>query len=293
MSFPEHGSALNRQGKQLLWLPIVRLVHQAEELRSRRPQSKPLAPGAGIEISSFTETIRKLCVTLRELQRVTYGTRHTSLSVEIEDDEFWAQLHATELAPLYFDLSLVYLRRCADGLARAVRHSLFAHSGSAPSRFSQLRMLSSNPSAIESLGPLCDVDALIGALRGRTQWYVDLTERIPDTEHGRKGIRDALEHRASTLQVSFSGTGYEPMVPRVDIIAGDGSIQRYGDLLKLLKSTIAEFAEFLTALHASARHGTAYEAWSIPYGDCVLLVGADSDSVGFWPTIGSAARSDG
>lgn len=291
--FPEHGSALNRQGQQLLWLPIVRLAHSAAEVRSKHAQAKAVAPRMGIEIASFVETIRKLCVTLRELHRATYGTRHTSLAVEIDQEEFWTQHLATEMTPIYFDLSIVYLRRCADDLARAVRHSLFAHSESAPASFKELRKLASNPKAIESLGPFCDVDALIRALRDRTQWYIDLTERTSDSEQGRKGIRDALEHKASTLQVSFSGRGDEPMVPRVDIISGERSIQRYGDLLKLLKQTVAEFAEFLTALHASAQFQTAYEAWSVPYGDCMLLFGTDSDSVGFWPAISSAPRSAG
>src|SRR6266700_3820775 len=66
---PQHGWAKNSQGVKLLWLPVLRLVHEAYNIRKANGLREELSQGQWSEIRAFDQTVRHFALTLRELAK--------------------------------------------------------------------------------------------------------------------------------------------------------------------------------------------------------------------------------
>ena len=150
---PRHGWAKNSQGVKLLWLPILRLVHEAHDIRKANGPPEELSQGQWSESRAFAQTTARFALTLRELAK---GIRLGSdPCFDQRDDEKWTiSLEASSLIPLYVDLAFVYARRLADHFARASRYVLFKHPGSAPREYKNLRRVIADQARLQRLEPL-------------------------------------------------------------------------------------------------------------------------------------------
>jgi hypothetical protein len=72
--FPAHGWAINSQGVKILWCPLQRLIAHTLLTKSN---SGSLPGGTHLNALPFSETLRKLATTLRELhQAVRVSCEH-------------------------------------------------------------------------------------------------------------------------------------------------------------------------------------------------------------------------
>lgn len=287
--FPSHGWARNSQGTKLLWLPVLRLVHQAPIIRKANGVSDNLSPSQWSEIRAFVETIRCLVLILRELHKcVRIGS---DPEFDEQDQEKWnASQEAILLIPLFVDQAFVYTRRIADHFAKASRHVLFKKSGSAPWEYKNLRSVVADRAKLQRLSPICDLDCLQRAFENHSGWLDKLRKsQSSSNESGgtQKGIRDIIEHGSTNVTVSHHKLGDDPW----EVIASLEELGAYStfrtDLLPTLKDIIAGLSCLWTEVCIATNLPKAECQWVAPYGDAVLLTGNDEDFTGFWPEIKS------
>jgi hypothetical protein len=148
--------------------------------------------------------------------------------------------------------------------------------------FKTLRKRARSEGELERLRPQCDLAALIYALNNYTEWF-DLVRREPSSGGASKlGVRTALEHRPSFIQISSSKVGEEPWRVRARLMSQARDVAMGQDVLELLPGILQELCVFWSAVHAAAGWDTAYDTWT---GDTILLAGSDDNQTAFWPEI--------
>lgn len=279
---PEHGWAKNSQGTKLLWIPVLRLVHQAPNIRKANGLHEELSWGQWSEIRAFEQMVRHFTLTLRELaKRVRLGS---DPCFDKGDTEEWNTSHeAASLIPLFVDLAFIYVRRLADHFARASRHVLFTHSRSAPTQYKKLRVIIANKRNLQRLDPICDCALLQMAFERHSGWLDKLRDSTKEDGELQKGIRDIMEHHAVAVKVQHSRVEGEPwqVIARLGEPGINPSFRP--DLIPLLKVIVADMASLWTLVCSAASLPSAERLWVAPYGDAVILPGNDDDTTAFWP----------
>jgi hypothetical protein len=196
---------------KLLWLPIIRLVHQARSIRKAAGLPVDLTPGQDLsrgqlaDIRAFDQTVRHFALTLRELAKCIRLGSDPGFDQDPVDAERWdTGLETAALLPLYVDQAFVYARRLADQFAKAIRHVLFTHSESAPREYKNLRSVVADQAKLELLKPLCGADLLRQAFERHSAWLDKLRDSTDENRELRKGIRDIMEHHPLAVTVQHS-----------------------------------------------------------------------------------------
>ena len=279
---PRHGWATNSQGTKLLWLPILRLVHEAENIRKAGGQPGELSLGQWAEIRSFEQTVRHFLLTLRELAKcIRLGSDACLDQVDIE--KLNTSREASSLIPVYVDLAFVYLRRLADQFAKASRHVLFTHSESAPREYKKLRILIADRAKLHLLKPLCDTNVLRQAFERHSGWLDKLRDSTGENGALQKGIRDIMEHHPIAVQVYHSRVGDRPWELNANLGEHGVNTSFHSELIPTLKIIVTDMADLWTMVCRATSLPVAEKLWVAPYGDAVVLTGNDDDSTAFWP----------
>lgn len=282
MRVPRHGWAKNSQGVKLLWLPVLRLVHKAPEIRKANGLPEELSRGQWSEIRAFDQTTRHFALTLRELAKcIRLGS--DPCFDQREDQKWTISREASSLIPLHVDLAFVYVRRLADHFARASRYVLFKRPGSAPMEYKNLRWVIADQAKLQRLEPLCDAKVLREAFDRHSGWLNKLRDSSDENGELQKGIRDVMEHHPVAMTVHHSQVEDSSW----EVIAnlgepGMNASFRPG-LIPILKEIVADMVALWTWVCDSAGLPVARQLWVAPYGDAVLLTGNDNDSTAFWP----------
>ena len=277
---PRHGWAKNSQGVKLLWLPVLRLVHEANTVRKTKGLPE-MSRGQYSEIRAFEQTVQRFALTLRELAKcVRIGS--DPCFDEGDDEKMNASKEAHSLIPLYVDLAFIYARRLADHFVRASRFVLFTHLSSTPLEYKKLRPIIADQTKLQNLGPICDAKVLREAFDRHSGWLDRLRDPENDTGELQGGIRDIMEHHPGAVTVQNSQVGDGPWEVIVNLGEHHTAIFR-PDLIPTLKVIVTDIACLWTMVCDSAGLSAAGKLWVAPYGDAVLLTGNDDDSTAFWP----------
>jgi hypothetical protein len=269
--FPAHGWAINSQGVKILWCPLKHLI--ATTLMTKR-DSGSLPGGVYLDALPFFETLEKLAATLRELHQAVRVSCDHSCTME-SPEAFTVDLRAMEIVPLYVDLAFTYLRRIPDLLVVACRALLFDHWESVPRAFKDWI---SDPDRLATHEPSCNFDVLRKALIDHSAWFNGLRGVSPVT--GKKGIRDALEHRGVRLLVGKQQAGDMRPCFTVEIDSRAGDVDSRRDILPCIRDSVAGLCLLMAGVHSAIGNGNQYE-----WGDFLSLAGTDDDIVGYWPQI--------
>lgn len=281
---PRHGWARNSQGNKLLWLPVLRLAHQAGDIRKAADLPIDLSRGHLAEIRAFDQTVRHFALALRELAKCIRLGSDPGFDKDPVDPERWnAGLEAAALLPLYVDLAFVYARRLADQFAKAIRHVLFTHSESAPREYKVLRQRIADQAALQHLKPLCSVEILRSAFQRHSVWFDRIRDSTDQTGDLRKGIRDIMEHHAVAVTVQHAKSDDDSWEINANLGEPGLSGSFRSELIPTLKMIVADIAALWTMVCESAGLPVAARPWIAPYGYALLLTGNDDDSTAFWP----------
>jgi hypothetical protein len=267
---------------KLLRLPVLRLVHEAHNIRKANGLPEELSYGQWSEIRAFDQTTRYFALTLRELAKcIRLGA---DPCFNQRDHEKWTiSREASLLIPLHVDLAFVYVRRLADHFARASRYVLFKHPGSAPSQYKNLRPVIADQPKLQRLEPICDANVLREAVERHSGWLDKLRDSTDENGELQKGIRDIMEHHPIAVTVQHSQVGDGPW----EVIANLGepgiNASFRPELIPTLKEIVADMAALWTGVCDSVGLPIARQLWVAPYGDAVVLTGNDDDSTTFWP----------
>jgi len=275
--FPAHGWAINSQGVKILWCPLQRLISHTLLTKST---SGSLPGGIYLDALPFSETLQKLATTLRELHRAERVSCEHPLSIR-NPEVLTADHRAMEIVPLYVELAFIYLRRLPDLLVVACRPLLFEHWQSVSTKFKDWI---SNADRLASCKPSCNFDVLRETLIDHSAWFNELRDVSPVT--GKKGIRDALEHRGVRLIVGKqqAGDGRPYFTVMTDSRASDVEIHK--DILPLIPDSVAGLCLLMAGIHSAIGFSSQYE-----WGDSLSLIGTDDDIVGYWPQIPATASA--
>lgn len=271
--YPEHGWTLNSQGNKLLWLPILRLVNNTNQIRKLYGCEKQITHSQWNEIRAFHALVEKLFITLRELHR---ATTHVENCGGIAGTKL-INLNMHETITLYVDLVYVYLRRFADHFTRTIRHAVFQHYAQAPREMKNL--LKKEPEELDKLKPFIDIEQFLHAVKLNTSWF-----RFLRSDSVTKGIRDTLEHHPNTINVQSSQVADEPWKVEAYLMNG----QEYTALISPINGIMKEICNMLTEVCKVVGCESNYKFWITPYGDCLLTAGTNTDPTGFWPKIENA-----
>lgn len=279
---PRHGWARNSQGVKILWLPVLRLVHESHNIRIANGLPETLSWGQWSEIRAFEQTVRHFALALRELARcIRLGS---DPCFESEDNERRnASYEASSRIPLFVDLSFVYARRLADHFARASRYVLFKHVRFKGPKYENLRDIIADQAKLQSLEPICNFNHLREAFERHSKWFDTLCDSTDENGELQKGIRAIMEHHPITVNVHYGKEGDGPW----EVIANLGepgmNASFRSDLVPTLKEIVADMASLWTMVCESAKLQVAPRPWVAPYGDAVMMTGNDDDSTAFWP----------
>lgn len=281
-SVPRHGWARNSQGVKLLWLPVLRLGHEAHEYRQANGRPEALSDGQWSEIRAFQQTTMHFCFSLRELAKCIRLGCDPYFDTG-NDEKFSASREVSTLIPLYVDLSFVYARRLADHFARAIRYVLFKHPKSAPREYKNLRPVVAELAKLLKLEPMCNAALLQKAFERYSGWLDKLRESTDENGELQKGIRDILEHHPVAVSVRHAQASDETW--EVFAYLGDPGTnpgaRHY--LIQTLKEIVADMAALWTSVCVAVPLAPAQHLWVAPFGDAVPLTGNDDDSTAYWP----------
>ncbi len=276
--YPKHGWAKNSQGYGLLWFPLTRLAENMRTFRKAKGITTPMSRGDEEERRPLVNTLVKYIIALRELHKVIRVA--CDYPVDTFDSEppeaTSARHHAFEISPLLTDLAIVYLRRLADRITITTRPLLFRRYKSAPREYKNLTKLVDG-TGLSKLDPICDVEELQKVIREHSGWFDALCGISPA---GKKGLRDALEHRGTALWPSMGQTGTERPTYEMSLQSGAGDVERRQDVLEFIQECNAELCTLMSGLCRAAEQAGAYES-----RDAFLIIGDDADTTGFWPEI--------
>jgi hypothetical protein len=276
---PRHGWAKNSQGVKLLWLPILRLVHEANKIRKANGLFNVLSWGQVFEIKTFDQMIRQFCLTLRELEKCIRLASDFSLENTGDTEKFHTSHEADLLIPLYTDLAFVYSRRLADHFARAIRYVLFKYPGSAPRQYKELRKIFAKPAELQKLEPFYDALVLQEAFEQHSGWFDKLRDSKDEKGEVQKGIRDIMEHHPIGIHVHHFKLGDGPWEISANLSDPVIHASFRPDIISTLKEIIAGMAALWTSVCDAARLMPAKPLWL----DRIILTGRDDDSTAFWP----------
>ena len=276
--YPKHGWAMNSQGYRLLWFPLMRLTKNIRTFRKAKGITSRMSVRDQQERDPFYETLRNHAVALRELHQVTrLACDHPIDTSDAELPEApMARHRAFEITPLLSDLALVYLRRLADRITICTRPVLFEHYKSAPREFKNL-IEAVGTTSLADLRPICDAEELQEVIRKHSDWFDELRGISPA---GKKGVRDAREHRGTILWPSMSQTNTERPTYELSLQSRAADVERRHDLLEFIAKCNADACALMTGLCRAAGWTGTYES-----RDALLIVGNDEDTTAFWPQI--------
>jgi|GEM_PF-3640500 len=276
--YPRHGWAVNSQDVRLLWLPMANmlafwnphLIRQAKGIESSSSHLVPSQP--------FRQTLLKLVVALRELHQLC---RETSLVETLSPANVTAEQrhvlhHGAEMAPLFVDLSFVYLRVLADRFVDATRPLLFQHFTSAPREYKKMREFLRDKSRVAGADPIVDVNLLAQAFDSHSSWF----DVLRQPGGGGKGIRDAMEHRPVITNVGHRQVeGERPeLVIHLHGFANDVTFKQ--ELTSTLRECLRDMCQLWTDVSLLINSRPTYDR-----RDWFPVVGLDDDIVGFWPEV--------
>lgn len=269
--FPKHGWTANSQDVKVLWLPIRRVLTNVMDLRKERDLETESISGHRHYALSFNSTLDNLTICLRELSRITRESCEHDVDLD-KEASLDKDLLAFEMAPIYIDCCFSYLRRLADLFSKASRPILFDNWKSAPSEF---KKLIANSTKGDSYGPLYDINL---ALTQHCGWFSKL--RALQGETGKKGIRDAIEHRTVRFLISKHQSGGG--VPKIDIrlYSPERDVDTRQELISELRECMSDFCFFMTEICKAINYFSNYDKW-----DTLVRPGLDDDYVGFWPEL--------
>ena len=272
--FPQHGWALNSQGVKLLWLPILNLITHTNVIRTKSACEK-------------TKYDQYNSVILRQLiGRLIYSNRELSFWLkECENYDFHEKdnkkmthwMHASEMIPLFADLSIVYLRRIMDRFAEAISPVLFRNYRSAPKKLHKL-IEKAKKHDLQDLDLICDEQKLLEALENHTNWIIKV--RGFNEFSDKKGIRDSIEHRTVNLTVSWHGKSPNTRT-ELRLFSHSKDVPRV-DLINYLTDILKGLCDLWYRIHLSINWSSCYDRWS-----SFPVRGNDDLVVSLWPSIGS------
>ena len=102
------------------------------------------------------------------------------------------------------------------------------------------------------------------------------------TNERKKGIRDALEHRAVRFLVGKQQTGTNRPCFKITLHSRANDVEINKDILSLITESLAGFCGLMTGICLAIGISSNYK-----WGDQLCLVGNDDDIVGYWPRIGT------
>jgi hypothetical protein len=270
--YPGHGWALYSQGAKIVWCPLRQVLAWPEETLRKKGLSDRVELSSSHDPLPFSETLQKLAVSLRELHRLVRTA--CDRPCNLEPESLTADLEALEKIPLFIDLIFIYLRRIPDRLAVASLPLLFQHWQSAPREF---KKWIDDIDKLEAYKPICNFAALREVIKDNSAWFESLRDTLAS---GKKGLRDALEHRGVRFLVGKRQIGDER--PRftvmVDSRASDVEVLR--DILPQVPDSVEGLCRLMTGVHSAIGVGDTYR-----WGDFINLVGMDDDIAGYWPRI--------
>lgn len=263
--FPSHGWAVDVEGERRLFFPILTVFEGAAAIRS--------SAGAGGDIGityrraarSFTSTLWKLAVALRDLE----GLARAGWA-QGDHAEFVAAREAFDRAPLLIEWAFGYLRRLADRFALATAPVLFRHLNSTPRDFPSL--IDHAGKRFSDLGPLVNGEELQRLLIDHSGWV----ERLRKTGNG---YRDTLEHdsvEVDVLLVSHRGDS-DGVKQWLEAVMSHGPTD---ELVGVLRELCAGLCEFLTGVCRLVRYADSYR-----YDDGLIVSGPEELVLAFWPRI--------
>jgi len=278
--YPEHGWAVNSQGQRLLWFPLLHLVENVQVFRQQRGIESPISAGAMGERKFLVDTLKKYVRALRELHRV--GRHARDYSIDFDSSAFRSQeastarTHAAEMGPLFIDLALIYLRRLADRITVATAPVLFESFESAPREYKNL-IGSVKANRIDGFKPICDVCKLRKAVEEHSSWFSALRGTNAD---GKKGLRDAVEHRGVILWPHLTQIGNSRPTYEVTMFSRSRDVMPVGNVLDSIAEHNSGLCAFMSALCDAA-------GWRGSYGarDVFLVVGDEEDVTALWPQL--------
>lgn len=277
--YPKHGWAANSQNIKLLWFPILSMLKDTRIIRERKGASTPIAASFTHDNDRFLfcDTLRKHVVALRELHRIAGAACQHPFNWQMETEDGDRARHvANELCPLFADLAIVYLRRLADRLTISVAPSLFDTYRSAPRAYKML-VEKAGSGALRCLRPICDIDVLERTILENSGWFASLRSQ---TDSGKKGVRDAAEHRGVVLWPSFTQVGEKKPTFELSLQSAAPDVERISDVLVFISHCNAGFCSLLSGICKAA-------GWVGSYArrDLMFSVGNDDDIVAFWPPL--------
>jgi hypothetical protein len=272
--FPTHGWARNSQGVKILWCPLRRALVCPGKSLLQKGTARSSSPTHDVALP-FGQTLQKLVATLRELHFLVRVASDHACDCDLEPELCELDRQAFEMIPLYFDLAITYLRRIPDLLVMASRSLLFRDWQSTPCEF---KKWSADIDSIEGQHPICDFRILRESIVAHSGWFNQLRDKSPVS--GKRGVRDAMEHRAVQMIVTKRQVGDER--PRftlmLESLAGDVDVRK--DILPVVSESVAGLCGLMTGFHGAIGIHSAYE-----WGDSLATAGNDDDVVGFWPEI--------
>jgi len=269
--FPAHGWILGRTGVRLIRLPVFRL-YQIGEPTHRHFIEKALG-GVWLQYRSPYRTLRQIAVCLRDLHRQTREILQLMNDGKMTNN-LQQKMEGQERSEILITAAFVLLRRLADELISASSPFLFEKSGCAPGQMKNAKKWAEKNS-LESLNPICDLDALTDALLNHTSWW--------DRLRHEGGIRDILTHKPHDLIISPGGSrapDEENINWRAEANLMRERPHKSIELFSALREILDGACNFMARLCVSAGLADGYQQ-----GDCLFLTGEDNDIVGFWPPI--------
>jgi hypothetical protein len=269
-----HGWAINSQGIKILWCPLNRLLAYPGEVLRKKGSPRIFPTATNLYALPFSETLRKLAITLRELHQAVRISCDSPCMVE-DIEALHADHRAFEMVPIFIDSAFAYLRRLPDLLVPACSPLLFEDWQSVPREFKGwIKKLD----WLESRKPTCNITVLQETLVNHSAWFNELRDKSPTT--GKKGIRDTLEHRSVRLVVGKQQVedGRPHYTVTLDSRSSDVAIHK--DILPYITDSVTGLCRLMTGIYTALNVGNRYE-----WGDFLGLVGNDDDIVGYWPQI--------
>lgn len=263
--FPSHGWAVDVEGERRLFFPILTVFEGAAAIRTRAGVHGDVGIVYRRAARSFTTTLWKLAVVLRDLEGLARAGWARG-----DHAEFVAAREAFDRAPLLIEWAFGYLRRLAERFALAATPVLFQHLDSAPRDFPDL--LKHAGKRFSDLGPLVNSEDLQRLLIDSSGWL----ERL------RKigvGYRDTLEHdpvEVDVLLVSDRG-GDDGVKQWLEAVMSHGPTD---ELVGVLRELCADLCDFLTGVCRLVRYADSYR-----YDDGLIVSGPEELVLAFWPEI--------
>jgi hypothetical protein len=282
--FPEHGWHETRAGYRFIWLPIRRLVapwkwtEQPDvSVYIGRLQERHQVEAAAAH-RACTRTLENLETTLRELHTLRRTFGEVGLRAGHLSSEF---IKAAEMAPLFVDLALIYLRRLVDTFADSFRFIAFEHLDSAPRSFRKMKTVLTDETKRRGHRLKFDGAVLARIFSEQTVWFGLL--RGDNAGREKRGYRDRLDHGRTWLSVTASQIEGKPAVLSTYLIDSQEEEIIHAEVIEGIEEILAGMCRFWTAIYRLCGSGDGYvrtsDVWLYSDGN------NKEDVTGFWPRL--------